>query len=409
MNIYRIIFFFFVLFVFPCASLYAQYDEKAAREDSLGYTILIEDKRVQLEVIQAINDLYNFKFKEAEKQFGWIREYHPDHPLADFLMGLSQWWKIVPNIDNEEHDERMLYYLNETIKKSEGLLKKNKNNLEAHFFMAGAWGFKGRLYSERKEWRKATVAGRNALDNLQKCEGYENLSPEFVFGRGLYNYFHSWIRENFKFLRPVLAFFPDGDRALGIKQLEEVSRNAFYTRTEAQYYLLQIYNVYEEEPEKGLYIAEYLHNEYPDNAYFERSYARACYMQGKLNKARTLSDSILAKIDRGMPGYEAKSGRYAAFYKGYTGMIIQRDTAEAIEYFKKTVQYSHQTEAIESGYYRLSMAYLARIANKQGRKEEAIEWYKKLEEAADRKSDLYNEADDFLDKNGHKDKFLGIF
>ena len=56
----------------------------------------------------------------------------------------------------------------------------------------------------------------------------------------LYNYYAEWISENYAILRPVLMFFPDGNKELGIKQLKTVANNAFYTRTEAQYFLMRI-------------------------------------------------------------------------------------------------------------------------------------------------------------------------
>ena len=63
--------------------------------------ILLENVKIQIEATEAINDMYNFKFDKAEMQFRWIRQRHPDHPLPYYLLGLSQWWKIMPNIDDK--------------------------------------------------------------------------------------------------------------------------------------------------------------------------------------------------------------------------------------------------------------------------------------------------------------------
>ena len=59
--------------------------------------ILLADKDVQLECTQGLNDLYNFKFDQAEAEFKHLKSRYGWHPLPYFLMGLSDWWKIMPN------------------------------------------------------------------------------------------------------------------------------------------------------------------------------------------------------------------------------------------------------------------------------------------------------------------------
>jgi hypothetical protein len=90
---------------------------------------------------------------------------------------------------------------------------------EAAFFLAAAYGFKGRLYAdeERKNWRKAASAGKDGLDYLEECKEKQDLSPELLFGDALYNYFSVWVPENYPALKPLLWFFRKGDKALGLK------------------------------------------------------------------------------------------------------------------------------------------------------------------------------------------------
>ena len=69
--------------------------EKAEKERSKGMLLLTSE--VQIEATTAINHMYNFKFYEAEKEFNYLKVKYPDHPLPEFLLGLMEWWKIVPN------------------------------------------------------------------------------------------------------------------------------------------------------------------------------------------------------------------------------------------------------------------------------------------------------------------------
>ncbi|MCH9029075.1 MAG: tol-pal system protein YbgF, partial [Bacteroidetes bacterium] len=58
--------------------------------------ILISDMKIQIETTEAVNNLYNFKFEKAEMQFRWLLQKYDWHPLPYFLLGLSEWWKILP-------------------------------------------------------------------------------------------------------------------------------------------------------------------------------------------------------------------------------------------------------------------------------------------------------------------------
>ena len=69
--------------------------DEAEKERSKGMLLLTTE--VQTEATVAINQMYNFHFPEAEREFNYLKIKYPHHPLPDFLLGLMQWWKIVPN------------------------------------------------------------------------------------------------------------------------------------------------------------------------------------------------------------------------------------------------------------------------------------------------------------------------
>ncbi len=252
--------------------------------DSVGFNknprYLLLDKGLQFRITEAVNSMYNFEFEKAERGFAVMRYNYPEHPLPYFLMGLSQWWKIIPDMENTRHDEIFLRFMDETIAKAEVMIEKEPDNKEAAFFLAAAYGFKGRLLSERSSWAATAFAGKNALKYMEMSKGEEELNPELLLGDALFNYFSVWIPENYPLLRPVMALFPKGDKALGIQQLEEVAENAFYARVEAQYFLFRLYASEEKKPYEALQITSYLHEKYPDNPYFHRFYARQLYAVG---------------------------------------------------------------------------------------------------------------------------------
>lgn len=373
--------------VVACAS-----EAHAQRKDTT--IILISNPQIQIETTQALDDLYNFKFDKAEMQFQWLRQKYGWHPLPYFLIGLGEWWKIMPDTKNTAHDERFLAYMDSSILLANNLHKKYPEyRIEAAFFLAAAYGFKGRLYSdeERGSWRKAASAGKDALDYLEECKEKEELSPELLFGDALYNYFSVWVPENYPAVRPLLWFFRKGDKALGLKQLKEVSYNAFYTRTEAMVWLMRILNSYENDQVRAFQISDYLHKTYPDNPYFHRYYARMLYSRGMYNDLEVESKNILARIDSGMLGYEATSGRYAAFFLGQMYQT-RKNFEESKKYYQMAMKYAEDNESTETGYYLYSMIALGEIADKQGDEKLARKYFNDVKKRTGRRDEAHKDA-----------------
>jgi hypothetical protein len=352
--------------------------------------MLLQNMGVQLDVGDAVNSMYNFKFADAEKQFRWFHVKVPKHPMPYFLMGLNEWWKIVPNTDNAMYDSKCLAYMDSCIRYADDMYDDTKN-VEGAFFLAAAYAFKGRLYAERKRWTKAAFAGKNALKYLEISKGKSELSPELLFGDGLYNYYSKWIPQEYPSLKPLLWFFAKGDKAAGIKQLEKTANSAFYTRIEARYFLLQIYAT-EGQNDKCFELAKYMHQVYPDNPYFHRYFARQSFVNASFSDAEREAKDILEKIKNLYPGYEATSGRYAAYILAYINKNVHHNPSKAKEYYTMAMDYAKQNKASDSGYYLASELELGKMAEAAGEYNEAMAYYKDVEDKAERKSNQHAEA-----------------
>ena len=386
---------FFLPLAFSSQGQWWKKTEEAEKERSKGMLLLTSE--VQIEATQAINQMYNFKFPEAEREFNYLKVKYPNHPLPDFLLGLMQWWKIVPNTGNEVFDDRLVEYMDKSIAKAEKIWDETQNP-EAAFFMAAAYGFKGRLHAERKNWTRATLSAKNALKYLEYSREFADFSPELMFGDGLYNYYYHFIKQNFPLLRPVLWLFPKANKLMGIQQLEKVSYQAFYTRTEARYFLLQIYGM-ENMSDKAYDLAKYTHANFPDNPFFHRYLARSAFMTGKLDQAMELSKDILLKIGQHQIGYEATSGRYASYILGYYYLYVFKNPVDAKKYFNDCLSFSKQTDSMDSGYYWASVLGLARISYQQQHYDEAVDFCKEVLEHAEKKSPQHTEAKKLLSES----------
>lgn len=92
----------FIFFVFLLVST------RVFAQENDSIPLLLLDTEIQIESTEGINSMYNFEFKRADSQFRWLKGKYQWHPLPYFLLGLSQWWRIMPDINNEEYDEQFL-------------------------------------------------------------------------------------------------------------------------------------------------------------------------------------------------------------------------------------------------------------------------------------------------------------
>lgn len=349
--------------------------------DSANKSILT-NPHIQFEATEAIDDMYNFNFERAKNGFNALKKQYGWHPLPYFLQGMNNWWQIIPHIPNETYDEAFYAEMDTALILSKRLYEE-VNEVEGAFFLAITHAFRGRLLSERGQYAKSAVAGRNTLKYLGEVRGKTDYSPEILFADALFNYYAVWIRENYPLLRPIMALFPKGDKGLGIAQLKEVANNAFYSRTEAQYYLMRLLALEENDMIGGMRMASYLHESYPNNAYFHRFYARLLYQTGKYRQASVESKLILARVDSAYQGYESNSARYASFYLGHINEL-QYNYEEAIGYFNLAIEHSEKIGATDKGYYFYSFLHLGRIEEKNGNKDKAREYYKKVRKVSKR-------------------------
>lgn len=371
-------------------------DVAPAAVDTQGWLLL--DRDIQLELEGAVENLYNFKFDKAERQFLSLRRRYPQHPMPYFLMGLSTWWKIVPsNAHETRYDRRFLAYMDSATTKADALVARDPRNYEANFFLAAAHGFSARLHAERANWRKATVHSHRALDNLEKSKEANGLSPEFLFGQALFNYYAVWIAEEYPWLRPVLLFFPKGDRELGLRQLRNVATNGVYTGAEAKVFLMRINNSERErKPSEALPLARQLAQAYPDNAYFQRYYALLCFTAGEFGECERVSREMLDKLNRGLPGYESISGRYASYFLGWLLQNKYKDPEKAKDYFERCLVFSEAGGQTDGGYYLYAHGHLAKLAAQREDVAAARRHYEVVLKQSARKSTMHAEANAYL-------------
>ncbi len=368
---------------------------------SLYYEMnLLKNHFIQLYATDAMNDMYNFSFDKAEKKYAWLIEKYPKHPLPYFLLGLNESWKMMPNPDDTQYDEKALAYFEQAIEYAYIIQKKDKTqDYQGSFFLSASYAFKARIYADRKNFGRAINATRQSLKYLRYAEKWEELSPEWLLGEGLYNYYSVWIAKEYPLLRPVVALFKKGRKDVGLLELHKASEEAFFVRIEAMHFLTRIYHQTPwSDPQKSQHIqkayeqVQYLQKNYPENAFFDRYYVVCAYNAGAWEQAMQVGKAALLKIENKQTGYEAMTGRWVSYFLGKIHETYLANPTEAQRYYEMTVRFGEFIEAYDSGYYQKALISLARMAEQQNNPALAKIYYTRLRKYIKRSSDDFKET-----------------
>ncbi|MBI3194464.1 MAG: hypothetical protein HYZ34_08380 [Ignavibacteriae bacterium] len=344
---------------------------------------------------RGINYVYDLQFEHAKKEFKELIRLKPDHPAGHFFLATIEWERILIDLDNESNDERFISLLEKTIEVCDERLEMNEDDVTALFFKGGAIGFRGRLYANREDWVKAANDGRIALPIVQQAYKLAPTNYDVLLGIGIYNYYAELIPEQYPFVKPLMIFFPDGDRVKGMSQLRQASEEAIFANIEASYFLMQLMFQYEKQFGNALEIAVRLHEKFPNNVVFHRYVGRCRAALGHWEEMTVEFDSILALVNIGKLGYNKNVEREAHYYLGLSEMQNGRHDA-ALRHFYKTDELSRSLDKDgPSGFMIMSNLRVGMIYDVQMKREYAIKQYKKVLDMKDYQ-DSHKSAEKYL-------------
>ncbi len=350
-----------------------------------SFLSLAQNSDFDSRVNAGIKQIYNIKFTEAEKTFRSVIADYPEHPAGRFFLAMIDWWKILLDPDNESYDEIFFQKMEDVIYQCDQLLDKNPKNVDALFFKGGSIGFRGRLRAFRESWLKAADDGREALPIVEEAASLDPNNMDVQLGFGIYNYYAEVIPNENPLIKPLMIFFPDGDKEKGIQQLKNTALNGKFAKYEARYFLMTLYYRYENNQIIADDYAKLLQDDFPDNPVFEKWRGRIAVRRGDYFLADSVFRSVLLKADKNYFGYNRPNSlREAAYYVG-NNLKNNGQLDSAKIYFDKCITESKKIdkEGEESGFQVNAVMFLAQVAETLNKKDEAIRLYEVLLEMRD--------------------------
>jgi len=322
-------------------------------------------------------NIYSVEFDKASKNTHILMSAFPEHPSGYFLDALLLWWKMVLEPTNPDFKDVFLERLQKTIDVSEKILSVKQNSPMALFFKGGAYGYRGRYYSNKGVWNKATADVKIAFETLNEVKRLAPNNHDVMLGTGLYNYFLDVLPEEYPVLSVLLYLFPKGDKQLGILQLKSAAEHSKYSITEAKFTLLQIFANLEQRPKDALMIAEDLFSRYPNNPVFHRYIAKSNYSLSNVFQAEQMWKEVIMNYKKQKTGYDIQLVREALFYVGEL-LFLQEEYGSSMRYFLKCDEASQRIDGTYSKFRSLAIIRIGNIYDILFERQTAIGYYSKV-------------------------------
>lgn len=361
----------FRLFCFLYLILYSLL-ESSAKAQILG------DKPAMEVVQRGIDHIYNYEFAEADALRRTLQGRYPGHPVTYFIAAFQMYWQYLPIKDNRAKVGEYVRNLNQCLAAVEKQYDKNSEHPEAVFFRLAARGYLALMYNYQNELLKAAGEGQKVYNNLTEALKLTEQNPEFLFVTGTYNYYVEAYPGDHAIVRPLMIFFKDGNKNLGLKQLDLATKRAVITKVEAAYFLAQTYLDHESRPDLAAKYTAQLVSAYPQNHIFRMIHVQSLLLAGRYAEA----ERELPELKKQSSGFFPITWR---FFDGYLQEKKYRNDTAARNCYLAALKTPHDAQYTKE-YHAMAYAGLARIADRNGNKQKAKEYYKKCLNLAQYKS-----------------------
>lgn len=344
--------------------------------------------------LAGMNQTYNLNFAGAAATFDALQQQYPDHPAPYFLQAFNRWWQTYLSVTHEVHYDYIEERLELADDKVDALEDEPGYGPELAFFDFMLHALEARSHAYRNQWWSAMNAARRSIGPLEACIDYVGQASEFDMVAGVYHYYVATYHQNHPVIRPVLSFFPPGDVAQGLAELERAARTPDHlAQVEAMYFLGTIYSDEIDRPQAGVALTRKLAQRFPRNTWFQNDYGHALMGAGEVEAA-------LAQLQPLIRAYEAQPGHATRHLTSQTTRhttylmmrvyhnrarvaMLQGKYREALAFFAQSNQVATLAEVEEDFYLPANQLYLGMCHDYLGQREQAKDAYEEVLELAE--------------------------
>ncbi|HMB69802.1 MAG TPA: hypothetical protein VKU85_10840, partial [bacterium] len=225
---------------------------------------------------EGLEHLYHARLHEAADSFERLRTLAPGSPAADFLLGGIQWHVVTTGPQGftagGEAERRFFAHMDDAIAAGERQLENDGDDVAAHFFLGGAFGYKARYLAMQEKWWDAYRNGRRGVSHLEEAVELAPDLEDAYLGLGIFHYYADVLPSVLKFLAGFVGM--GGDRERGLEEIRRATRGGHLVNVEARFFLAEILTTFEDDHWTAYGIARSLREQYPEHDLFAWMYAR---------------------------------------------------------------------------------------------------------------------------------------
>ncbi len=324
---------------------------------------ILADQQIKAVITEGLDYCYNFEFEKAKASYAKVQQKYPNSPAYATLMHMLLFTQYAPVKDYPKAKALYLQYLHKSVELSEKLIAKNENDPEAIFFMLSSLGSLAAWQGDNDEMMKAVNTARKAYPYMKKGLKLTDKQADFMFTSGLYNYYVEQYPEDHPIIKPFMIFFSDGNKKLGIQQLEACNQKAIFTFNEAGYYYAYINIKHENRPDKALAMLEKLHQKYPNNLLYLSRIAECLVATGRYTEAKKLTERLAKENGNVYP-------MAALVCEGIIHEKHDKNDIQAQAHYQKALKYPIDVRYTQD-YHAMAYLGLGRIAIRAKKNKEA--------------------------------------
>lgn len=247
---------------------------------------VLKDTATLNSVKDAVRDIYDMRFQEADARCNRINERFPGHPVVYLLKGMIIYWKAYPLMSGSDPGQRFEDQMYKCIEKCRNFNPEN----EAEFLLTSlcARGSLLAYYAGNNLNSKVASLGRSSYRYLRRSFEFTGIFADFYFFTGLYNYYREVYPDAHPVYRPFFALFPRGDRIRGMDQLRTAFRESIFMKAEAATFLSSNYKYFEDDFKNASYFSRTIYLEHPSNIVYRLNCIEDLLLNGKYDEAEKL-------------------------------------------------------------------------------------------------------------------------
>ncbi|MCZ2489386.1 hypothetical protein [Aquirufa antheringensis] len=318
---------------------------------------ILQDPTAKAQITAGLTNLYQYDFRESAAIFNSLKAKYPRHPAPYLLLAMQWEQQYFPLKDHPAQGKNYLAHLEKAFELGKEMAERDENDLEASFFCTASLGFLAAYEADQHNFMRVVSYAKQAYSFLKIGLKNTDKQPEFLYSTGMYNYYSVAYPDLHPVLKPFMFLFQDGNKRVGLTQLEAGTRRTTFVKNECLFYMGYVQNKYEGNPLRALAYNQILSDNFPNNHWYLLQRAELLTLAGKFEEA----EPFIEKMEVLKTPYYTGA---AYTLRGMREEVERKDLNKAESWYLKSIAFPFE-ERLTKDIRGLAYLGLTRIAYRE--------------------------------------------